>query len=133
MQLVVDVGNTETVIGLASGKRELAGHWRISSSVSRTIDEMTVLVRAFLSNNALGDSKITRGVVGSVVPTVNRVWTKTLRRIVTGEVLVIDPRSDLPIELDVEEPMSVGADRIVDLLPAPLPSQFSVASSSILC
>ena len=53
MQLVVDVGNTETVIGLASGKRELAGHWRISSSVSRTIDEMTVLVRAFLSNNCL--------------------------------------------------------------------------------
>ena len=49
MQLVVDVGNTETVIGLASGKRELAGHWRISSSESRTIDEMTVLVRAFLS------------------------------------------------------------------------------------
>ena len=118
MQLVVDVGNTETVIGLASGKRELAGHWRISSSVSRTIDEMTVLVRAFLSNNALGDSKITRGVVGSVVPTVNRVWTKTLRRIVTGEVLVIDPRSDLPIELDVEEPMSVGADRIVNTLAA---------------
>jgi len=76
------------------------------------------LVRAFLSNNALGDSKITRGVVGSVVPTVNRVWTKTLRRIVTGEVLVIDPRSDLPIELDVEEPMSVGADRIVNTLAA---------------
>jgi type III pantothenate kinase len=66
----------------------------------------------------LGDSKITRGVVGSVVPTVNRVWTKTLRRIVTGEVLVIDPRSDLPIELDVEEPMSVGADRIVNTLAA---------------
>ena len=118
MQLVVDVGNTETVIGLASGKRELAGHWRISSSVSRTIDEMTVLVRAFLSNNALGDSEITRGVVGSVVPTANRVWTKTLRRIVTGEVLVIDPQSDLPIELDVEEPMSVGADRIVNTLAA---------------
>ena len=64
MQLVVDVGNTETVIGLASGKRELAGHWRISSSESRTIDEMTVLVRAFLSDSALGDSAITRGVVG---------------------------------------------------------------------
>ena len=118
MQLVVDVGNTETVIGLASGKRELAGHWRISSSVSRTIDEMRVLVRAFLSNNALGDSEITRGVVGSVVPTANRVWTKTLRRIVTGEVLVIDPRSALPIELDVEEPMSVGADRIANTLAA---------------
>ena len=118
MQLVVDVGNTETVIGLASGKRELAGHWRISSSESRTIDEMTVLVRAFLSDSALGDSAITRGVVGSVVPTANRVWTKTLRRIVAGDVVIIDPQSDLPIELDVEEPMSVGADRIVNTLAA---------------
>ena len=118
MQLVVDVGNTETVIGLASGKRELAGHWRISSSESRTIDEMTVLVRAFLSDSALGDSAITRGVVGSVVPTANRVWTKTWRRIVAGDVVIIDPQSDLPIELDVEEPMSVGADRIVNTLAA---------------
>ena len=118
MQLVVDVGNTETVIGLASGKRELAGHWRISSSESRTVDEMTVLVRAFLSDSALGDSAITRGVVGSVVPTANRVWTKTLRRIVAGDVVIIDPQSDLPIELDVEEPMSVGADRIVNTLAA---------------
>ena len=118
MQLVVDVGNTETVIGLASGKRELAGHWRISSSESRTIDEMTVLVRAFLSDSALGDSAITRGVVGSVVPTANRVWTKTLQRIVAGDVVIIDPQSDLPIELDVEEPMSVGADRIVNTLAA---------------
>ena len=118
MQLVVDVGNTETVIGLASGKRELAGHWRISSSESRTIDEMTVLVRAFLSDSALGDSAITRCVVCSVVPTANRVWTKTLRRIVAGDVVIIDPQSDLPIELDVEEPMSVGADRIVNTLAA---------------
>ena len=118
MQLVVDVGNTETVIGLASGKKELAGHWRISSSESRTIDEMTVLVRAFLSDSALGDSAITRGVVGSVVPTANRVWMKTLRRIVAGDVVIIDPQSDLPIELDVEEPMSVGADRIVNTLAA---------------
>ena len=118
MQLVVDVGNTETVIGLASGKRELAGHWRISSSEFRTIDEMTVLVRAVLSDSALGDSAITRGVVGSVVPTANRVWTKTLRRIVAGDVVIIDPQSDLPIELDVEEPMSVGADRIVNTLAA---------------
>ena len=118
MQLVVDVGNTETVIGLASGKRELAGPWRISSSESRAIDEMTVLVRAFLSDSALGDSAITRGVVGSVVPAANRVWTKTLRRIVAGDVVIIDPQSDLPIELDVEEPMSVGADRIVNTLAA---------------
>ena len=116
MQLVVDVGNTETVIGLASSVRELAGHWRISSGVSRTADETTALIRAFLSDEGLSASNIERGVVGSVVPAANRVWTKTLGRIVTGDVFAISPQSELPIELDVEEPMSVGADRIANTL-----------------
>jgi len=118
MQLVVDVGNTETVIGLASSTTELIGHWRVSSSVSRTSDETTVLIRAFLSDKGLGDLSIGRGVVGSVVPAANQVWTKTLARIVTGDIFVIGPKSDLPIDLDVDEPMSVGADRVVNTLAA---------------
>ena len=47
VQLVVDVGNTETVVGLAVGPTELGAHWRVSSSVPRTGDEMTALIRAF--------------------------------------------------------------------------------------
>ena len=45
MQLVVDVGNTETVVGLASSPTELVADWRVSSNVSRTSDEMTALIR----------------------------------------------------------------------------------------
>ena len=48
MQLVVDVGNTETVVGLATGPTEISSHWRVSSGVPRTTDEMTALIRAFL-------------------------------------------------------------------------------------
>ena len=118
MQLVVDVGNTETVVGLASSTTELAGHWRISSAVPRTADELTALIKAFLAGDGVDESVIGRGVVGSVVPTLNRVWMKTLTRIVSGEVFAVGPESDLPIELDVEEPKSVGADRIVNTLAA---------------
>ena len=55
MQLVVDVGNTETVIGLTSSTRDLISHWRVSSSAPRTSDETTVLVRGFLSDKVTGD------------------------------------------------------------------------------
>jgi len=118
MQLVVDVGNTETVVGLATSTTELAAHWRVSSSVPRTADEMTALIRAFLSGDNVDIERIERGVVGSVVPSLNHVWMKTLGEIVRGEVIAVGPSSGLPIELDVEEPLSVGADRIVNTLAA---------------
>jgi type III pantothenate kinase len=118
MQLVVDVGNTETVVGLASSVTRLEGHWRVSSGVPRTADEMTALIRAFLAGDGIDPTEINRGVVGSVVPSVNRVWMKTLRRIGATEVHAVGPSSDLPIVLDVEEPLSVGADRIVHTLAA---------------
>jgi type III pantothenate kinase len=118
MQLVVDVGNTETVVGLASGPTELVADWRVSSSVPRTGDEMTALIRAFIMGEGFGETEIVRGVVASVVPSVNRVWSKTLATLTGGEVFSVGPGSDLPIRLDVEEPMSVGADRIVNTLAA---------------
>ena len=118
MQLVVDVGNTETVVGLASSPTDIVNHWRVSSSVPRTEDEMTALIRAFLAGDGVDESLITQGVVGSVVPSVNHVWMKTLGKIVSGDVLAVGPGSDLPIRLDVEEPMSVGADRVVNTLAA---------------
>ena len=118
MQLVVDVGNTETVVGLATGVTELAAHWRVSSSMPRTADEMTALLRSFLAGDGIDASKIERGVIGSVVPSLNHVWTKTLQNVGRGEVITVTPASDLPIELDVDEPLTVGADRIANTLAA---------------
>jgi type III pantothenate kinase len=118
MQLVVDVGNTETVVGLTTSTTEVTAHWRMSSSVPRTVDEMTALIRAFLAGDGIDETQITRGVVGSVVPSVNQVWMRTLGKIANGEVISVGPASDLPIQLDVEEPLSVGADRIVNTLAA---------------
>lgn len=118
MQLVVDVGNTETVVGVATGPQTLVAEWRVSSSVPRTGDEMTALIRAFLAGSGIAEDDIERGVVGSVVPSVNRVWAKTIQSISGVEVVSVGPESPLPIRLDVEEPLSVGADRIVNTLAA---------------
>jgi type III pantothenate kinase len=118
LQIVVDVGNTETVVGLALSPTELAAHWRISSSVPRTADEMTALIRALLDGDGVSEAEIEQGVVGSVVPSVNHVWMKTLGTIASGKVVTVSPSSPLPIRLDVDEPYTVGADRIVNTLAA---------------
>jgi type III pantothenate kinase len=118
MQLVVDVGNTETVVGILAGTRELVAHWRLSSAVPRTVDEMTVLLRSLLAAEDCDPEEIRGGVVGSVVPSATSVWQASLGRILDGPVLTVDPTSPLPIRLDVEDPLSVGADRIVNTLAA---------------
>jgi type III pantothenate kinase len=118
VQIVVAVGNTETVVGLASSPTEITNHWRISSSVPRTADEMTVLIRALLAGDGFDGLQIDQGVIGSVVPSVDHVWTKTLATIANGNVVSVGPASALPIRLDVDEPFTVGADRIVNTLAA---------------
>ena len=75
-------------------------------------------MRALLDGDGIDASRIERGVIGSVVPSVNHVWTKTLGHIVGGEVVSVSPASELSIELDVEEPLSVGADRLANTLAA---------------
>jgi type III pantothenate kinase len=118
LQLVVDVGNTETVLGLATKTTEVAAHWRISSNVPRTADELTALLRALLAGDAIEAKAIRRGVLGSVVPSLNAVWTESLAEVIGGDVVSVGPASELPIELDVDEPMTVGADRIANTLAA---------------
>jgi type III pantothenate kinase len=118
LQLVVDVGNTETVVGLASKTTEVSAHWRISSNVPRTSDELTALLRSLLAGDAIDPESIHRGVIGSVVPSLNAVWTESIGRVIDGEVVSVGPASKLPIELDVDEPLTVGADRIANTLAA---------------
>jgi type III pantothenate kinase len=114
----VDVGNTETLVGLAKRTTEVSAHWRISSKVPRTPDELTALLRALLDADSIDATKIQRGVIGSVVPSLNGVWTESLAELIGGAVVSLTPSSKLPITLQVDEPMTVGADRIANTLAA---------------
>jgi type III pantothenate kinase len=118
MQLVVDVGNTETVIGVAPRVTEVSAYWRISSNVPRTADELTALLRALLAGDAVDVAGLRRGVIGSVVPSLNQVWTDSLGKVTGAPVVSVGPHSPLPIRLDVDEPLTVGADRIANTLAA---------------
>ena len=118
-QLVADVGNTETVFGLLDlAGEEVLESWRVSTRVPRTPAEYAVLLDALLAKQPVGGSAIRRGVIGSVVPSVTRTVVGAMASVVDGSVLEVTADSDLPIELDVEEPRTVGADRIVNTLAA---------------
>lgn len=119
MHLVVDVGNTETMMGLfRPGELETAASWRYSTRVPRTSDELLHLIRAFLRDGGFTHSEVDRTVVGSVVPAQTELLRRALAGVGEGRVLVVEHGSPIPIRLDVEEPRTVGADRIVNTLAA---------------
>lgn len=118
MNLVVDVGNTETVLGLVEpGTHVVAEHWRLSTGVSRTADEYRLLVRQLLTDAGHTPDTLGRAVLGSVVPSVTDVLVPALEGWV-DHVFTVDASDPLPIRLDVDEPLTVGADRIVNTLAA---------------
>ena len=65
MLLVFDVGNTETTIGLFDGD-ELAADWRIVTDVSRTPDELMLVIRALLATREIGPARVGGVAIGSV-------------------------------------------------------------------
>lgn len=119
VQLVMDVGNTESVVGVVGGGgRNLHAHWRISTQVPRTADEMRHLLRGLLASGGFERAHFERAVLGSVVPAASHVLGRVLPELVDGDLIEITPESPLPVRLEVDEPRTVGADRIVNTLAA---------------
>jgi type III pantothenate kinase len=118
MLLTFDVGNTETTLGLYDGA-ELRAHWRIMTDVARTPDEFGVLLRGLLDGAGIALPDVTGVAIGSVVPPVTGPLAEACRDwLPATRVEIIDARSALPITLQVDEPLTVGADRIINTLAA---------------
>jgi type III pantothenate kinase len=116
--IVFDVGNTETTIGLFDGA-ELGAHWRITTDVPRTGDELGVLLQSLLDGTGIDRARVSDASIGSVVPRVTAPLAEACERWLHAKrITVVDGASPLPIRLDVDEPRTVGADRIVNTLAA---------------
>jgi type III pantothenate kinase len=114
MILTVDIGNTETMLGLFE-EYEPLDSWRLSTERQRTGDELFLQVSALLTAHESGPMRPERIIIASVVPELDRAWDEAGERL--GVPLIrIDWRTRLPIRLEVESPHSVGADRIVNTL-----------------
>lgn len=117
MDLVVDIGNTETVIGLMRGEQLLAT-WRLGSDGRRTSDEYALALRQLIAAESAAIEEIGRLTLASVVPGLTATWTEAGRRALGVEAVAITASTPLPIRLDVDEPLTVGPDRIVNTLAA---------------
>lgn len=113
MILAVDVGNTQTVLGLFDGS-DLVGHWRVSSNASLTADELLVKVGGLLAHGGHGWSEVDRAIISSVVPRLTDAWADTARKGALSEPMIVGPglKTGMPIRYD--NPHEVGADRIVN-------------------
>ncbi len=117
MLLALDIGNTETTVGLFQGE-QLLGHWRLTTTTARTPDEWGALLSTYLTNAGHSPSGIRAVVIASVAPLVTQNVCGGVAAISGVTPVQVDARSQLPITLDVAEPLTVGADRIVNTLAA---------------
>jgi type III pantothenate kinase len=117
MLLVFDVGNTEITAGLFAGDA-LRAQWRFTTATQRTPDEWAAMITALLVNAGHSTHEIKAAVEASVAPSVTEPLADGIRQATGIRPELVTPQSRLPITLDVEEPLSVGADRIVNTLAA---------------
>jgi type III pantothenate kinase len=113
MLLTIDVGNTNTVLGVFEGA-SLRVHWRLTTRREQTADEYGILVRNLFATSGLEPSQVDAVALASVVPPLTPVLVDLSRHYLKHEALVVGPgvRTGMPILY--EPPGDVGADRIVN-------------------
>jgi type III pantothenate kinase len=115
--LAIDVGNTQTVVGLYDGDR-LAEHWRTASVRGRTADELAVDLSGLLAVRRRGFGDVTATVASSGVPQLAEALRQAARVHLGHEALIVGPDTDTGLELRVDNPAEVGPDRIANCVGA---------------
>lgn len=117
MLLAIDVGNTEISFGLFDDDR-LETNWRIVSVGPRTPDEWCLTVLDHVRHAGFGRETVTGVIFGSVAPTVTAPLRAGVTRAFDVATVEVSSNSPLPVKLDVDEPRTVGADRVINTLAA---------------
>jgi len=113
MLLTIDVGNTNTVLGVFEGASLLA-HWRLTTRREQTADEYGILVRNLFATSGLDPARVDAVALASVVPPLTPVLVELARQYLGQEALVIGPGVNTGMPILYEPPGDVGADRIVN-------------------
>lgn len=119
MLLTVDVGNTQTTLGLFDERGQLARQWRMASDRTDTADELHERLFGYFLMLGLRLENVTDAAVASVVPILTQEWQYLLTNLLRAQdVLIVDARRDCGIAVDMPDPTQVGADRIANAIAA---------------
>lgn len=118
MLFVIDIGNSHTVTGVYDGET-LVAHWRLTSDKNRTADEIAIRYFALFEIAGINPKEIEGMVISSVVPTLETAWIECCEKYFsmkseTAPFIVSDQSVGQFIEISVDNPSEVGADRLVN-------------------
>jgi type III pantothenate kinase len=115
--LVIDVGNTNTVLGLYQGS-SLRALWRLATSREQTADEYGVVIHNLFALEKLSASDISGIMIASVVPPMDSVLAEMARKYFKMEALFLGPGARTGMPILVDTPQELGADRVADAVAA---------------
>jgi type III pantothenate kinase len=114
MLLAIDIGNTDTVVGVFDGDK-LVSHFRVSSELRLTVDEAGLFVSSLFNHHLDAEAgQVTQMAICSVVPNLTEVYEKMARKYFNVEPLTVGPNIKLPITIDYPNPSEIGADRLAN-------------------
>ncbi|MBQ7196288.1 MAG: type III pantothenate kinase, partial [Synergistaceae bacterium] len=114
MILVIDTGNTTTVVGIFDGDNLIA-HWRLSS-ILHTADELGIYLLNLLATKNIKPSEIKGAAFASVVPSLDFSMTEAIKNYFNITPLQVNAKTNTGMKILVKNPNEVGADRIVNAL-----------------
>ncbi|MDO8956627.1 MAG: type III pantothenate kinase [Deltaproteobacteria bacterium] len=117
MLLVIDVGNTNIVLGIYDGER-LVDNWRIWTERDRTSDEYGILVRNLFSSRSISFGGIKAIAISCVVPPMLNMLLELSERYFQRKPLIVEFGMNIGMPVLTDNPMEVGADRIVNAVAA---------------
>jgi type III pantothenate kinase len=117
MILVLDVGNTNIVLGIYEGT-ELRHQWRLSTNRAATVDEYGLQVMALLRHAKLEAAQIQGVMVSSVVPPLQFVLEQLGEKYLQRRTHFVGPRTNTGLQILIDQPQEIGADRIVNAVAA---------------
>lgn len=118
MFLAIDVGNTQTTLGLINAQAQLLHQWRMASNHTDTSDQLHETLFGYFQMSGLSLDCVSEVAIASVVPILSQEWVRMLRRVLETEPLVVDATRDCGIAVNMPDPRQVGADRLANALAA---------------
>lgn len=113
MLLVIDIGNTNTNLGVFSKEGKLQKSWNIASDARRFEDEYGILILSLLQNSNIAPD-IDSAIISSVVAPLCETYKKALEKYLGIKPFILTHKAKLPVKIDLKQPKEAGADRIAN-------------------